>query len=82
MKTTLDIPDELYREVKARAALKGQTVKVLLTEALREKLLRDKKTEGPIGWRACFGKVPKKAIQEVQLIVDEEFSVVDTEEWK
>jgi len=34
MKTTLEMPDELYREVKARAALRGQTVTALITEAL------------------------------------------------
>ena len=31
MRTTLDIPDELYRQLKARAGLMGTTVKELLT---------------------------------------------------
>jgi hypothetical protein len=38
MRTTIDIPDELYREAKARAALDGVKLKDLFTEALREKL--------------------------------------------
>lgn len=82
MKTTLDIPDDLYRAVKARAALRGTTVKVLLTEALLEKLARDAKTEGPVGWRSCFGKVSRAAAEEIQAVVDETFSVVDAEEWR
>jgi hypothetical protein len=35
MKTTLDIPDDLFREAKVRAAEKGITLKELMTEGLR-----------------------------------------------
>jgi hypothetical protein len=38
MKTTLDIPDELFREAKSRAALEGIKLRELIAEALREKL--------------------------------------------
>ncbi len=31
MRTTLDLPDELLRQVKAKAALEGSTLKQLLT---------------------------------------------------
>ena len=30
MRTTLDLPDDVFREVKAKAALEGATLKVLL----------------------------------------------------
>ena len=42
MKTTVEIPDSLYRQVKARAALKGQTIKESLVDAVRAKIARDK----------------------------------------
>jgi hypothetical protein len=32
MRTTLELPDELFRQVKARAAVKGTTIKELLTQ--------------------------------------------------
>ncbi len=35
MKTTLEIPDELYRSVKAKAALEGRKVSEVVAEALR-----------------------------------------------
>lgn len=35
MKTTLDLPDDLYREVKAKAALDGRRVTDLVIEGLR-----------------------------------------------
>lgn len=38
MKTTLDLPDELIREVKLRAVVQGRTVKDLVAEFLRQGL--------------------------------------------
>ena len=38
MKTTLDIPDELFREVKAKAALEGRKLKDVVAESLRATL--------------------------------------------
>ena len=38
MKTTLDLPDELFREVKLRAVVQGRTVKDLVTELLQQGL--------------------------------------------
>lgn len=38
MKTTIEIPDELFREAKARAAMEGIKLKDLIAAALREKL--------------------------------------------
>lgn len=52
MKTTIDLPDGLYREAKAMAALRGVTVKELLVRALRRELtegLRPAATPDPAG---------------------------------
>jgi hypothetical protein len=38
MKTTIEIPDRLFRRAKARAAEGGLTLKQLVAEALQEKL--------------------------------------------
>ncbi len=35
MKTTIDVPDELYRRAKAEAALRGHKLKDLVAEGLR-----------------------------------------------
>jgi hypothetical protein len=35
MKTTVDIPDDLFREAKARAALEGRKLKDMLADGLR-----------------------------------------------
>ena len=59
MKTTVELPDALFRQSKALAAARGVTLKRFLTEALEEKLLRctaDRNTanEAP-PWMAGFG---------------------------
>ncbi len=38
MTVTVEIPDSLYDQVKAGAALQGKTVEAFLVEAIREKL--------------------------------------------
>lgn len=38
MRTTIDLPDDLYRQVKARAALRGMKLKEYVAAALRESL--------------------------------------------
>ena len=44
MRTTVDIPDLLYRRAKAKAALRGETFKRFLLKAVSNEL---KKTEPP-----------------------------------
>lgn len=38
MKTTLDIPDPIFRQAKARAALRGVSLRQFVTEAIEEKV--------------------------------------------
>jgi hypothetical protein len=40
MKTTVDIPDALYRRAKIRAAEEGTTLRALLVNSLAESLVR------------------------------------------
>jgi hypothetical protein len=52
-----------------------------LLEAIREKLGAQRRVERD-GWRAVFGRGDKKAVAEVQRVIDEEFPVADPEAWK
>ncbi len=42
MRTTLDLPDTLFREAKAQAALEGLSLKELMIESLRARLNSEK----------------------------------------
>ena len=83
MKTTVEFPDNLYRQIKARAALQGQSVKAFLLDAIREKLEIDGEVkEDDLGLRAALGTADPEAVAEVQKIIDEEFSKVDLKDWQ
>ena len=47
MKTTIEVPDELYRRAKAAAALRGRKLKDLFAEGLRLVLEKPSKTRPP-----------------------------------
>jgi hypothetical protein len=46
MKTTVEVPDDLYRRAKAEAALRGRKLKDLIEEGLRLLLEAPRKTRG------------------------------------
>jgi hypothetical protein len=79
MKTTVELPPELLRRVKAEAALQGRTMKELLVEALREKLAKDSSTRG--GWRAVFGKGRASELKDVELRL-RDLERVDPASWE
>jgi hypothetical protein len=57
MKTTIEIPDRLFRKAKSKAAERGQTLKEFMAEALREKLAsnaRDARPGEPAAYEACL----------------------------
>jgi hypothetical protein len=45
MRTTVDIPDPLYRELKSKAALEGRSVKELILSAVEVELRPSEKRE-------------------------------------
>jgi len=83
MKTTIDIPDPLFRKVKASAAERGQSLKDFVIEALSEKLssrnARTVVSEPP--WMQGFGQLRRlrKETARIQATIDETFDVVDPE---
>lgn len=81
MKTTLDLPDPLFRKAKATAAERGQSLKDFVAEALTDKLERPAGRGAP-GWMQGFGKLKRlhKETVRVQSAVDEEFEVIEPED--
>ena len=49
MKTTVEVPDDLYRRAKVEAALRGRKLKDLIEEGLRLVLDAPRKTRRPPG---------------------------------
>ena len=82
MKTTLEISDAVFRQIKARAALKGQTMRDFVVEAIRDKIASEAKSAKPRGWRAVFGKAAAADVAKVQKTIDAEFSRIRYEDWR
>ena len=84
MKTTLEIPDPLFRRAKATAAERGQSLKEFVTEALRDKLALDagRAHASEPEWMQGFGTLKRlhKETVRVQSVVDEEFEVIEPED--
>ena len=82
MKTTIEIPDSLYRGAKARAAERGQTFRELFMEALREKLGENTHHSGEPEWMRGFGKLRalRKETAHLQSRIDKVFDVVERED--
>jgi len=64
MKTTLEIPDELFRRTKAEAAMNGRSMKELVIEALQERLKRAPRRAA--GWRKVYGRASKEMVRDVE----------------
>lgn len=82
MKTTLEIPDFIFRRAKSAAAEKGIPLRQFVTEAVQEKLRVAPAGEKP--WMKHFGKL-KHLHKESQLVekrVEEAFEQIDPEIWK
>jgi hypothetical protein len=60
MRTTLDLPDDLFRQVKAKAALEGETLKDMLTRYIETGLHQPPRLAGHPARRSTLPVVPKR----------------------
>ena len=81
MKTTLEIPDFLFRRAKSVAAERGIPLRQFVTEAVQEKL---KTTSQERPWMKHLGKLKHlhKERQQVEKRVEAAFEQIDREFWK
>lgn len=84
MKTTLVLPDDIFRQAKARAALKGQSFGKFLEQGLR-RILDDTDAEASSGasaWVRELPPVPPAAAAELERVVSApDFRQVDKSMW-
>ena len=81
MKTTLEIPDSIFRRAKSAAAERGIPLREFVTEAVREKLLADARTtQAP--WMAAFGKLRhlRRETGKINRRIEEEFEQIEAED--
>jgi hypothetical protein len=81
MKTTLEIPDELFRQTKATAAMRGESLKDFITDALQAHL-EQTSAAPPRGWQSVFGQARREEVESVDAVISEEFERIDLDEWR
>ena len=80
MKTTLEIPDFLFRRAKSIAAQRGIPLRQFVTEAVQDKL-RVSSQEKP--WMKHVGKLKDlgRENRQVEKRIEEAFEQIDPELW-
>lgn len=81
MKTTLEIPDSLFRRAKSAAAERGVPLRQLVADALAEKLSGKIPEEKP--WMKTFGKlhILRKETANINGIIEKAFENIEPEDW-
>ncbi len=84
MKTTLTISDDLFRQAKAFAALRGQTFGNLIEQSLRKVLLDSPSTrDSSKHWVKDLPCLSASAATDLEKAVNApDFRTVETEMWK
>ena len=86
VRTTIELPDPLFREVKATAARQGMRLKDYVTEALQDKLAK-RPTHAEKPWMKFAGIAANDPeivaeLRRIEQIVEENFEQIEEEEWK
>jgi len=82
VKTTVELPDDLFRRAKATAASRGMSLKELLSQAVEERLGRDGVCAVEPAWKALAGKLAplRKETRRIEARIDDEFGQVDEDD--
>jgi hypothetical protein len=83
MKTTLEIPDAVFRLAKSKAAAQGMPLRQFVTEAVEEKLKSEASQEEK-PWLKHMGKLKhlRKETARINRLIEEDSEKIDPEMWR
>jgi hypothetical protein len=81
MKTTLEIPDTIFRRAKSAAAQRGIPLRQFVTEAVQDKL-KTPFNPNDKPWMKTFGKLRhlRKETARINQLIEEEFESIEAED--
>jgi len=82
MKTTIDLPEDLLRQAKATAALRGESLKELFSQALSRHLATQSTVSEDLGWKSVFGRARQIEIAEIDNVVSSELGSIESDSWR
>ena len=83
MKTTLEIPDAIFRRAKSVAAEHGIPLREFVTEAVKDKLAANARAADK-PWLKLMGKLKHlhKETQRINRLIEEDSEKIDPEMWR
>jgi hypothetical protein len=83
VKTTLEIPDAVFRRAKSRAAERGIPLRQFVTEAVEDKL-KISRHESHKPWMKHAGKLKnlRKETRRISTLIEERFEEIEPETWE
>jgi hypothetical protein len=83
VKTTLEIPDSVFRRAKSVAAARGIPLREFVTEAVKDKLAADVQA-GKKPWLRHMGKLKRlrKETLRINRLIEEDSEKIDAEMWR
>jgi hypothetical protein len=83
MKTTLEIPDAIFRRAKSVAAKRGIPLREFVTEAVKDKLAANTHA-GDKPWVKHMGKLKRlrKETLQINRLIEEDSEKIDPEMWR
>ena len=82
MKTTLEIPDLIFRRAKAQAAERGIPLREYVTEAVTEKLESESTARAKRLQLVGALRHLRKETARINRVIEEEFEKIEPEEWE
>jgi hypothetical protein len=83
MKTTLEIPDTVFRRAKSAAAERGIPLREFVTQAVKDKLAANAKG-GEKPWVKHMGQLKhlRKETARINRLIEEDSEKIDPEMWR
>ena len=83
MKTTLEIPDAVFRRAKSKAAQQGIPLREFVTQAVEEKL-KIPIARGEKPWMKHVGKLKhlRKESHRIEKLIERTFEQIEPETWE
>jgi len=83
MKTTLEIPDAVFRRAKSAAAERGIPLRQFVTDAVKDKLAAGAKGAGK-AWLKHMGKLKHlhKETERINRLIEADSEGIDAEMWR
>ena len=83
MKTTLDLPDEILKDAKVSAAIRGETLRDYVTGALEARLKHETaRKRSQAGWRNVFGVARRADVAAIDQIIARDLETVEPDDWR